>query len=85
MACDRAFMRIGTDRTGELHSRGLRPGRVTRPAPAIVPAGLRHAVPEGATVALCGYEPAHVFDGTTWPGIGSSRDVCPDCREAARS
>jgi hypothetical protein len=47
-----------------------------------VPAGMRHAVPRGARVALCGEAPAVVWVGEQWPG-GAQQDLCPLCRFGA--
>lgn len=41
-----------------------------------LPAGLRHAVPVGKRVALCGVSPPIVWDSIEFPGAG---ETCPVC------
>ena len=49
-----------------------------------VPAGLRHAVPRGSRLALCGEAPAVLWEGERWPGAAHQSDVCPVCRGMQR-
>jgi hypothetical protein len=52
------------------------------PRTRAVPAGIRHAVPRGARLALCGEAPAVVWASELWPG-GEQQDLCPLCRFGA--
>ena len=56
-------------------------------APSVVPhrrpAGLRHAVPPGALVALCGVAPPLVWADSIWPDARHPDDLCPQCRQLA--
>jgi hypothetical protein len=54
----------------------------SEPSTRAVPAGVRHAVPRGARVALCGEAPAVVWVSEPWPGR-AQQDVCPLCRFSA--
>jgi hypothetical protein len=75
-------LRIGTDRAGRIPMPGLGSGHTQH---LDQPQGLRHAVPDGTDTALCGHRPAHVFDGTRWPGIpGRDGHPCPDCLTASK-
>jgi hypothetical protein len=51
--------------------------------PRQLPAGLRHAVPPGDAVALCGCRPALVWVGSHWPDADHPDQLCPACRRLA--
>ena len=75
---------IGTDAVEYAgRRRPLQRLRLLQAVPDKTMAGTRHAVPAGASTALCSHEPMFLWP-QEWPGqIRSDRDVCSVCRLAA--
>ena len=73
---------VGTDRRTLLSVASPHggPGRTTA-----VPAGVRHAVPRGTRIALCGEAPPVLWDRDEWPGRAHDSDLCPACRAVQRA
>ena len=73
---------VGTDRRTVMSAA---PSAGAAPLTRTVPAGLRHAVPSGARLALCGEAPAVRWDAEPWPGMAKTSDLCPTCSCVDRS
>ena len=68
---------VGTDRRTVVSAT---PAAGAPPRTLTVPAGVRHAVPRGTRLALCGESPAIRWDSEGWPGRAGTQDVCAHCR-----
>jgi hypothetical protein len=73
---------VGSDRRTLVATSASREGPFA--APTAVPAGTRHALPEGKRLALCGLAPAIAWTSIEWPGIAHDEDLCPECRVLAK-
>jgi hypothetical protein len=73
---------IGAERTKELHSNAIVPGRLLRPPGEIVPSGPTHAVDRSTGQTLCGAQVRKVFDSIDWRSA-SMVEKCPRCRDLA--
>ncbi len=68
------ILRIGTDDSHDVQDPGLGYSR-----PRTIGRGVRHAVPDGQSTALCGHEPAHISETSRWPGMRSHGLRCEAC------
>lgn len=73
-------LRIGTDDSHDVPAPDLR----QYSSPMTIGRGVRHAVPDGESVALCGHEPAHISESSSWPGMRSHGLRCEACNDAVQ-